>query len=315
MIRLLARRAWQLCSCAALLAFSAAAFAQSSQFTLPGAVVTINGAAGCSSFTLGGSAGAPTLTCVPTGGGGGAFSCNLSGAPSGAIASGTAVNLAMNCSGGTTPYNYLWTPSGSNSPSISSNPTATTTYSVTATDNAGGSSTQAVTVTVSSGGGGGGGGLANCTNQGFTVITGNSGSGGTGVSSGGVVPWGTFAQSYSTASGNFGNNVVWLWTITASSQPTNRFGSFVISEYGGGSTSRQISVSTQPCDFSGSALSVSQFGNTATMYFGVFTPGVGYAGMTAGQTYYVSARNQQSSGPSCTTGNCTALMNINPASP
>jgi len=39
----------------------------------------------------------------------------------------------------------------------------------------------------------------------------------------------------------------------------------------------------------------------------------GIAGLTAGTTYYISARNFSSSGNSCGASNCTAVMNASPA--
>lgn len=73
-----------------------------------GIQVTVVGAdASCSGFTSTGPANAPTLTCIPLSGPA-PFSCNLTGAPV-TIAPGAAVNLAMNCSGGTAPYTYSWT--------------------------------------------------------------------------------------------------------------------------------------------------------------------------------------------------------------
>ena len=92
----------------------------------------------------------------------GALNCSLIGAPSGSVAPGAAISLTMSCSGGTTPYRYLWTPGGGSSGTLSTTVAATTTYSVTATDAANATSTQSVTVTVSGGGGGGGGGTGFC---------------------------------------------------------------------------------------------------------------------------------------------------------
>src|ERR1700682_1076182 len=148
-------RASRVFVCAAI-AFAAAGPARGVQVPIVPLQI-LNADSFCTSWTPGGTPGAPTLTCVPAGGGGPApFFCSwTSGAPTGAIAPGTAVNLQMNCVGGSTPYTYLWTPGSSTAASLSVNPAVTTTYSVTARDNASGTQTLQATVTVSSGGGGG----------------------------------------------------------------------------------------------------------------------------------------------------------------
>jgi hypothetical protein len=148
-------RASRVFVCAAI-AFAAAGPARGVQVSLPSVPVQILGADSlCTSWTPGGTAGAPTLTCVTGGGGGAPFFCTLSGAPTGAIAPGTAVNLQMFCVGGSAPYTYAWTPGNSTAASLSANPTVSTTFSVTARDSGNGMSTQSANVTVSSGGGGG----------------------------------------------------------------------------------------------------------------------------------------------------------------
>src|SRR6202163_2158048 len=58
----------------------------------------------------------------------GALNCSISGAPSGSVAPGSAISLSMNCTGGTTPYRYLWTPGGGSSAQLATNVAATTTY-------------------------------------------------------------------------------------------------------------------------------------------------------------------------------------------
>src|ERR1700676_4706256 len=87
-----------------------------------------------------------TMTCGTTPPG--ALNCSIIGGPSGAVAAGAAISLTMSCSGGTTPYRYLWTPGGGSSGALATTVAATTTYSVTATDAAGATNTQSLTVTV-----------------------------------------------------------------------------------------------------------------------------------------------------------------------
>src|ERR1700674_508194 len=144
-------RASRVFVCAAV-AFAAAGPAQGATVSLPSVPVQILGADSfCTSWTPGGTAGAPTLTCVTGGGGPAPFFCTLSGAPSAPIAPGTLVTLNEFCVGGTAPYSYLWTPGNSNAASLSANPTVATTFSVTARDSANGTQTQQAAVTVTSG--------------------------------------------------------------------------------------------------------------------------------------------------------------------
>jgi len=194
---------------------------------------------------------------------------------------------------------------------------ATTTYSVTATDAANATNTQSLSVTVSGGGGGGGGG------------------GGTGFCSqyANVLPivnatWGQALSVQSSASGPFGdgNSSVWVFrlTVPADRPLSTTIGRFSLWEFGGAATFRQMTISTQACDFrpkdySGvnGPLAVSN-GTTASVSYAVATPFIfGPAGLPAGQTYYVSVRNWQLDPPpqnSCPS-NCTAQMNVDPALP
>jgi hypothetical protein len=257
-------------------------------------------------FGLVGSVGNQTLTCLTGGGGPAAFSCGLSGAPSGSVTPGTAVTLQMNCSGGTAPYSYSWS-QGSTGASLSVNPTVTTAYSVTARDSAGGSSTQSATVSVACGGGGGGGGgggnIANCSAQGYSVL------GGAAIN----VTWG---QPLSANSGAFGNSQVWLFqmTVPAGVAQTAGIGYFNVVENGGSPTTRQMFVSTTPCDFTDPNNVASQ-GVTATVYYNTAAfPTPTYANLTPGTTYYITVRNfdYASNSGTCPNNNCTAIMNAQP---
>jgi hypothetical protein len=231
MIQLLVRSAPRVLAFAAMV-FAAAGPVRGAQVSLPAVPVQILGADSlCTSWTLGGTAGAPTLTCV-TGGGPAPFSCALTGAPSGSIASGTAVSLTMNCGGGTAPYSYVWTPGNSTAASLSTNPTATTTYSVTARDNANGSTTQSATVTVSTGGGGGGGGGGAISCSGFTntVVL--------------DINWNSPVDVRASSLSQTDAVVV---RIALGAGPG--YGKISAAEFGGISATRYASLSTSACDF------------------------------------------------------------------
>jgi hypothetical protein len=152
-------------------------------------------------------------------------------------------------------------------------------------------------------------GMANCTNQGMATMT----------TQPIQVTWGAAGQWFTRSYGSFGL-AVWVFTVTVppGTQPTSIAGRFTISEYGGQPTSRQISVSTLPCDFNpATALNISSMGATAETYWGVGAPASYWAGMAPGMTYYISMRNWGQAwpdppAPSCTT-NCPALMSEQPA--
>jgi hypothetical protein len=145
-----------------------------------------------------------------------------------------------------------------------------------------------------------------------------------------TVPWGLGANWQSTASGSFGdgNNTIWVFKIvvppgTATSSVTGRF---VVSEFNGPTTFRQMTISPTACDFRTKTdrngvtgpLAVSN-GTTASVSYAVVTPFVfGPAALTAGGTYYVNVRNWQldpSPQNSCLQTTCNALMSDAPATP
>ncbi|HEV2040218.1 MAG TPA: hypothetical protein VGT81_09265, partial [Casimicrobiaceae bacterium] len=263
------------------------------------------------SITIDGS-GNMTMTCgapPPPG----ALTCSILGAPSGQVAPNTPISLAMSCTGGTTPYRYLWSPGGGTSATLATNVAATTTFSVTATDAANVTSTQSVTVTVSSGGGGPG--YPGFCNQYPVVLP--------------VVnaTWGQQSSMFSTASGNFGDNTVWVIKLVVPPGTPNSsiIGRFTTAEYQGPNTFRQLTISTQACDFRqkdytgvNGPLAVSN-GTTAEVSYGVATPFIfGPAGLSAGQTYYINVRNWQldpTPQNSCGMTTCNAIMNNIPATP
>lgn len=243
----------------------------------------------------------------------GALICSIVGAPSGQVAANSPVSLTMSCSGGTAPYRYLWSPGGGTTATLATTVAATTTFSVTATDAANATSTQSVTITVQSSGGGGTGLCAQYTNVLPTVNVG----------------WGQAGSWQSSASGNFGdgNSSVWVFKLvvppgTPQSTVTGRF---TISEFNGPSTFRQLTISTQACDFrfkdytgANGPLAVSN-GTTASVSYAVATPFVfGPAGLAAGQTYYINVHNWQldpSPQNSCGQTTCNSLMSNDPAGP
>jgi hypothetical protein len=271
---------------------------------------TLNFPDTCTLADQGGGNFAMTCGATPPG----ALNCSIVGAP-GTVAPGAAISLTMSCSGGTPPYRYLWTPGGGSSGTLSTTVAATTTYSVTATDNANATSTQSVTVTVSGGGGGGGGGTGFCSQY------------------AGVLPfmnatWGQALSVVSSSSGPFGdgNSSVWVFRLTV---PADRplstiIGRFSLWEFQGPGTFRQMTISTQACDFRAKdysgvngPLAVSN-GTTVSVSYAVATPFIfGPAGLVPGQTYYISVRNWQldpTPQNSCAS-NCNAQMNIDPALP
>jgi hypothetical protein len=232
---------------------------------------------------------------------------------------GGAVTLTASCSGGGAPTSYAWTAAPSPTSGFSTTtagavqtPTigATTFFTVTPS-NAGGSGNQA-TVSVN----------VTTNNPGFCNQFSN------------VLPiinatWGQAALWQSTAIGNFGdgNTTVWVFklTVPAGTQNSSYIGRFWALEYQGPTTFRQMTISTQACDFrakdytgANGPLAVSN-GTTVSVSYGVATPFIfGPAGLTAGQTYYVNVRNWQldpSPQNSCAQTTCNAIMNLDPALP
>jgi hypothetical protein len=138
--------------------------------------------------------------------------------------------------------------------------------------------------------------------------------------------WGVAGSWQSTASGAFGDKTVWVFKLVVpSATPTStQLGRFTVSEYQGPSTFRQETISRFPCDFrptddtgANGPFAVSN-GTTADLYYGVGPPSLSAAGLSAGQTYYVNARNWQldpTPAWSCGQATCNALMNDQPATP
>jgi len=163
----------------------------------------------------------------------------------------------------------------------------------------------------------------------------NPGSGGTGFCSqyANVLPminatWGQPTTWYSSQSGAFGDSAVWVFKLVVPSTATTSItqGNFGLAEYQGPNTLRQMTISRQACDFRpkdftglNGPLSTSN-GTSVQVNFAVATPFIfgGLAGLTAGETYYISVRNWQldpSPQPSCGQSACNAIMSMQPAYP
>jgi hypothetical protein len=297
MIRSLIRRAPRVFAFA-LMVFAAAGPARGVQVSLPVIPVQILGADSlCTSWTLGGTAGAPTLTCVTGGGGPAPFFCSLSGAPVGQVAPGTAVNLQMFCVGGSTPYSYLWTPGNSTAASLSVNPAVTTTYSVTARDNAGATFPLSATVTVSSGGGGGGGTI-NCAASAIgAVITGS-----TQVLD---LDWNNPLITAHASGLSQGDAVV----VRITTGPAGGFGKISGAEFGGTSAGRYTTMSATPCDFRYPpplGWGAASIGNTVEILFANGDNPYGYPSLAPNTTSYFNLRTTGACG-----NNCGMLFQLN----
>jgi hypothetical protein len=238
--------------------------------------------------------------------------CSLGASTTSLLIGGGAVVLTASCTGGGAPTSYAWggnnlpTPTATNVASTSI--TATTTFTVTPSNGGGNGNAASVTVNVAGTVAGFCGQYANVLP---TVIT----------------NWGQGLSAQSSQSGAFGDNSVWVFKLTVPvGTPTSTTnGSFYVLEYQGPETLRQITISTQPCDFrtkdyngQNGPFAVSN-GTRATIYYGVGTPFLfGPAELTAGQTYYVNVRNWQldpTPQSSCGQTSCNALMLETPASP
>ena len=297
MTRLFVRRVLRLLACAAL----------ALSFAAPARAVTINITGSTCSWD------GSTLTCNANNNGPSAPSgCALTANgtnPATLPAGGGTVSLNASCSGGGAPTSYVWSGPGlvsqTASGSQSTNITQTSDFSVTPSNTTGNGNTASVHVTVGGGGGGGGGGgsIANCTNAGYTVL------GGAPIN----ITWG---QPLSVLSGAWGNSQVWLFSMTvpAGVARTAGIGYFAVAEYGGSPTTRQMFISTSPCDFTDPQGVASQ-GVTATVWYNTAaSPIPGYADLVPNTTYFITVRNfdYASNVGTCPGNNCTATMNAQP---
>jgi hypothetical protein len=250
-----------------------------------------------------------TPPAAPTG-------CSLGANNTNLPVGGGPVTLTATCTGGGAPTSYTWTasptPGGGFSYTGGSGQTPTiaaTTFFTVTPSNAGGSGNQAsVSVNVA-------GTVVGFCNQFPSVLP--------------IVnaTWGQQSTWYSTGGGNFGDNTVWVIKVVVPPGTPNSsiIGRFTVAEYQGPNTFRQMTISTQACDFRqkdytgvNGPLAVSN-GTTTQISYGVATPFIfGPAGLSAGQTYYVNVRNWQLDPTpqlSCGLTTCNALMNNIPATP
>ncbi len=246
--------------------------------------------------------------------------CVLSANPSTLPATGGTTVLTVACSGGGPPTNYVWAgpvpASATTVPTQTSQPISQTTTFTVQPSNAGGQGNLAtVIVTV------GNAAVGFCDGAHIPGFT------GTIPPSPTVATWGQAGSWQSSQAGNFGDGAVWVFKLAVPAGTPNSFvtGRFTVSEYQGAATPRQLTISTQPCDFRlkdytgvNGPLAVSN-GSTAEISYLVGAPFVfGPAGLIAGQTYYINVRNWQldpSPQASCGQTSCNALMNDQPATP
>jgi hypothetical protein len=241
--------------------------------------------------------------------------CTLGASTTSLPIGGGTVTLTATCTGGGAPTSYAWTGNSLPTPTTTNvattNITSTTTFTVTPSNATGNGNTASVTVNVA---GSSLGPLCSPFSNVLPVVT---------------ATWGSAANWQSVASGNFGDgsNTVWVFRLVVPpGTPTSSVtGRFTVSEFAGPTTFRQMTISTQACDFRNKdytgingPLAVSN-GTTASVSFGVSTPFIfGPAGLSAGQTYYVNVRNWQldpSPQNSCAQTTCNALMSDDPATP
>ncbi len=263
---------------------------------------------------------AQTTVAWGQGGGGVPSGCTLTPATQTIGAGGGILGLTAQCTGGTLPITHTFTgaivgswqqtsyPAGI---FIQNNYTQTTSVNVATSNSAGVGPTSTASIVV---GTGGGSGLANCTANGFTTVI---------PAGGATATWGQAFSTPSSSAGNFGpgDTTVWVYKLTVpAGTGFTSFGRFTISEYTEGPTPRQLSISTLPCDFRprditgvSGPLALCSDGTTCEVYYGVTGPNSAAAGLTAGNTYYISARNWQSPGvSSCGNQHCNALMGHSP---
>jgi hypothetical protein len=142
--------------------------------------------------------------------------------------------------------------------------------------------------------------------------------------------WGKQGTWHSADFGSFGDNVVWVFklVVPVGTPTSTSAGSFTIAEFLGPNTPRQLTISKQACDFrmrdftgATGPLAVCQDGTSCQISYAVQTPTAfgGIAGLAAGQTYYVNARNWSNFPPppayDCGQTTCNAIMNLQPATP
>jgi hypothetical protein len=300
MIRSLVRQAPRLLICVAMVA-AVTVPAHGATITVPIQILDPSNA--CSSFTMGGTASQPTVTCNASGGGTptAPSGCSLSG--SAVAAGGGQTTLSVSCSSGGSPTSYAWTASptpssgwttttsaGSQAPTIA----ATTTFSVTPSNGVGSGNTASTTVTVSPGGGGGGGGSGgpiSCPGATNTIVV--------------DLDWNNPQRMLTGNIASTDAVVVRFTTGSSSASSSNITGA----EFGGQQTARVGVLSNTACDFTtppqlqwGSAFGswgAAVYSTTVYMPFSIPTPNPGayYPALAPNTTYYLNVK---------TTGGCSS---------
>ncbi len=288
MFRTLIRQTMGLLIGAAMI-FAAVGPARGAQVSLPAIPLQILGADSlCTSWTLGGTVGAPTLTCV-TGTGPVAPSCaSLTATPQSITASSGPTTLTANCSGATS---YSWTSStppssgfSASTPGNQQQPTiaANTTFTVQAFNGTLGSNTVSVPVTVGSGGGGGGGGgggAISCPGFSNTVV----------VDLDVNNPQLSVKQAL-----NQGDAVV----VRIKTAASGVYGKVSAAEYSGIAATRFANLSATACDFS--TTSGTSIGTTVEVIFSDGPDIYGfYPSMPANSTAYLNLRTTGACGNNC----------------
>jgi hypothetical protein len=285
MIRSFTRWAALTCTTAALaigIAVLPPTPAQGATVQIPAAVVIPVQVIGADSFctggfVAGGTASAPTLTCV-TGAGPGPLACSILGAPSGTVAANSSVSLTMSCSGGTSPYTYSWSPTGATSANLATTVAATTTFIATATDSVLATNQKSATVTVGSGGGGGGGFSGSCPGVNHTAYL--------------IESWANPVKIYTANAGGFNiNDVAVIQFTTGSLSVDGRTGGISGVEFGSATSMRFMTLSTQPCDFTSGNVLKSNTSTAPQISFSVGTNSIGAPQLSINTTYYVNVMN------------------------
>ena len=249
----------------------------------------------CSSLTVTGS----TLTCVPSGGGGGPTvpACSVIVSPSSGVA-GTAVSVSASCSG--SPTTYSWSGGFMQGAAVaagSGSLSATQTFTVTAVNGAG-STTASGTFTLqqSTGGGGGGntgGGVGNCSSFAGTV----------------TVPVQSGVRASSGSSGAFGNGTALVAQFTTGSR--NGFGRIATVEFNGQPTPRTAVLAASACDFGPQQYPGStSIAMAPTIVFSVGPNAYGYPQLSPNTTYYLNIENKNNGSDTCAAGDCPMSIDL-----
>ena len=272
----------------------------------------------CASWLPGGTATAPTLTCVAAATGGpGQPVCSLTASPSTITSAATPVTVTATCTN--TDANTTWAWSSVPASSVQATTTGpsqqiqtpvtvsgTTTFTVTATANgvASAPKTAKVTLSTGGGGGGGGGGTGACSGYANTIVMNLS-----------YVPGSVSQQITSSA---FGNNDIVVATFRTPATLTNggNGGFLNVVEAGGGPNGRTAALSTSPpptCDMSPNsatrATNYSSGSNYAKIYFRS-DPNYGVVLQPDTQYYFYVTNRSAAGAGTCPGGNCPVAVTL-----